>query len=153
ITRKRAFARWEVVGVDASAASIETARFARYEKPAQLPATLQRMFVGGSVAPSLSSHCRFVQNDLLDGELPRKMGLFDAIVCRNLLIYFREEQAIALVSRLAACLEPEGRLLVARAETPLARRSGLVAETDPRAPDVVFFRNARVASTAPPEEP
>ncbi|MGZ3419591.1 MAG: CheR family methyltransferase [Polyangiales bacterium] len=150
----RAGARWEVVGVDASAASIETARRGRYERPTDLPPDLRKLFVDGSIAPAIAARCRFLEGDLLDADLPRKLGKFDAIVCRNVLIYFRDEQALAVVARLASCLSSEGRLLVARAEVPLVRRSKLHVESSPRSPDVVLFRNEPIV--APPkvaEEP
>jgi chemotaxis methyl-accepting protein methylase len=151
----RGGARWEVVGIDASAESIETARRARYERPAELPSELRGLLVDGAIAPKIAAHCRFSRGDLLDADLPRKIGSFDAIVCRNVLIYFREEQALAVIARLAACLEPEGRLVVARAEIPLARRSKLHVDGSPIAAEVVMFANeARVqVARAVVEEP
>jgi chemotaxis methyl-accepting protein methylase len=137
----RANARWEVVGVDASAESIETARRAKYEAPADLPSELRSLFAAGAIAAGIAARCRFSRVDLLEPDLARKLGKFDAIVCRNVLIYFREEQALAVVARLAQCLEPEGRLLVARAEVPLARRSKLHVDASSVLPEVVMFRN------------
>lgn len=146
----RASARWEAVGVDASAESIEAARRGRYEPPPDLPADLRSLFVSGSIATSVAARCRFLRGDLLDADLPRKLGRFDAIVCRNVLIYFREEQALAVIARLAQCLEVEGRLLVARAEVPLARRSKLHVDASAVLPDVVMFRNEAIVTASKP---
>jgi chemotaxis protein methyltransferase CheR len=57
-------------------------------------------------------------NLLRPGELAA-LGRFDAIVCRNVLIYFRDATAARLVSSFAEALEPGGALLVGVSESLL----------------------------------
>jgi chemotaxis protein methyltransferase CheR len=51
--------------------------------------------------------------------LPPGWHRFDAIVCRNVLIYFEREEAVELVDRLAARCRPGGYLLLSAVERPL----------------------------------
>ena len=44
-------------------------------------------------------------------------GQFDAIFCRNVLIYFDDAQVKATLERLLACLRPNGYLFVGRTES------------------------------------
>jgi chemotaxis protein methyltransferase CheR len=62
------------------------------------------------------------------------LGKFDAIFCRNVLIYFDQETKINIFGRLAQQMEPDGFLVLGAAETvvgltdvfkPLAERRGL----------------------------
>jgi chemotaxis protein methyltransferase CheR len=45
------------------------------------------------------------------------LGAFDAIFCRNVLIYFDQETKAAIFERLARCMEPDGMLLLGAAES------------------------------------
>lgn len=140
-------ARVEVVGVDASAEAIATARAGRYPGAAvaALPSAIRRAFVerDGDVLidPALSSRARFVVADLLDPQLLRRVGgPFDAVVCRNVLIYFDDAGARAVLGRLQSALDRDGALLVARAEVPIARKAGLVPHPIAGHGDVLVFR-------------
>ncbi|MBS1802432.1 MAG: protein-glutamate O-methyltransferase CheR [Acidobacteria bacterium] len=53
------------------------------------------------------------------------IGRFDVIFCRNVMIYFSHQTQAQLVSRLAACLEPGGYLLVGHSETLTGIQHGL----------------------------
>ncbi|MBI2388277.1 MAG: hypothetical protein HYV09_01560 [Deltaproteobacteria bacterium] len=137
-------AEWDVSGIDVRAASIEHARRARYpaSTSASLPPRLRRFLVdrGDSVeiAPAVARRVRFNLGDLLTTPV---VGPYDAILCRNVLIYLEEEAAVRVVARLARALTREGALLVARAEVPIVRRvPGLVATTP--STDVVLFQQA-----------
>jgi chemotaxis protein methyltransferase CheR len=55
--------------------------------------------------------------NLLDDAAVAELGVFDAIVCRNVLIYFRDETTISVLGRLHRALTPEGRLLVGVSES------------------------------------
>lgn len=92
--------------------------------------------------PSLSARLRFEQHDIESGaEPPSGSGPFDAIVCRNVLIYIERPAAVAIVARLATYLRPGGYLLLSAAERPLAWLSGLLCE-DPDFKDSVLLRRA-----------
>ena len=55
--------------------------------------------------------------NLLDDTAVAALGVFDAIVCRNVLIYFRDETTTRVLGRLYRALTPEGRLLVGASES------------------------------------
>jgi chemotaxis protein methyltransferase CheR len=55
--------------------------------------------------------------NLLDDVAVGALGTFDAIVCRNVLIYFRDETTTRVLERLQRALAPEGRLLVGASES------------------------------------
>lgn len=59
------------------------------------------------------------QLNLVDGEALRRMGLFDAILCRNVLIYFTDATARAVVASLTERLRPGGVLVVGTSESLL----------------------------------
>ncbi len=51
-------------------------------------------------------------------------GSFDAIFCRNVMIYFDAPTKIALVKRYATMLKPEGWLYIGHAELLLEDNAG-----------------------------
>lgn len=127
----------EVVGVDLDANRIATARGAKYPG-AELPLRLRRYLRDGVVDPNIVARCRFVTGDLVRTAL---FGPFDAVLCRNVIIYLAEDVALGLLERLAHALAPDGLLLVARAEILLARRVSSLRACS-LAEDVVVFRRA-----------
>ncbi len=52
-------------------------------------------------------------------EDPRDLGLFDAILCRNVFIYFKDDQVVRVVDRLVTHLGSEGLLAVGVSESLL----------------------------------
>jgi chemotaxis protein methyltransferase CheR len=76
-----------------------------------------------SVRPELRSMVRFMRFNLQLPEWPA-MEPFDAIFCRNVVIYFDQEAQKQLLARLAASLRPRGLLAVGHAESfPASHRS------------------------------
>lgn len=76
----------------------------------------------GSTAIARSELLRsvsFRQLNLSDGMAIRGLGKLDVIVCRNVLIYFRDEMIKRVVESLAAALNPGGYLLVGVSESLL----------------------------------
>jgi chemotaxis protein methyltransferase CheR len=71
------------------------------------------------VVPALREAVRWCRINLMDATDVRSLGAFDVILCRNVLIYFRDETARALVERLATSLVPGGVLLVGVSESLL----------------------------------
>lgn len=69
---------------------------------------------------------RFKRHNLVGGEWPMK-GPFDAIFCRNMLIYLSQADQAKVIAKLAAYLRPGGILCLGHSETardpalPLAR--------------------------------
>lgn len=66
--------------------------------------------------------------NLVDPETVAGLGLFDAILCRNVLIYFNDERARRVVDSLAQALVPGGHLLVGTSESLLRFGTALVCE-------------------------
>jgi chemotaxis protein methyltransferase CheR len=75
--------------------------------------------------------------NLLDEAAIAKLGRFDAILCRNVLIYFHERTVVGVISRLADALAVGGRLLVGASESLM--RFGTALECEERA-GAFFYR-------------
>lgn len=80
------------------------------------------------VAPAIRDAVRFKQLNLLDDAAVAELGQFDVILCRNVLIYFRDERTRQVVKLLAAALKPGGVLLVGVSESLLRFGTALVCE-------------------------
>ena len=55
--------------------------------------------------------------NLVDAAAVAALGAFDAILCRNVLIYFRDDTARRVVELLTSALVPGGHLLVGTSES------------------------------------
>jgi chemotaxis protein methyltransferase CheR len=75
--------------------------------------------------------------NLVDTDFAAALGAFDVILCRNVLIYFRDETAIKVLRRLTAALRPGGALLVGVSESLLRFGTSLSCEERGR---VFFYR-------------
>ncbi|WP_428268145.1 CheR family methyltransferase [Haliangium sp.] len=62
--------------------------------------------------------------------LPSGWHRFDAVVCRNVLIYFDRDEAIELIDRLARRCRPGGYLLLSAVERPLFWMSNVATNRD-----------------------
>jgi chemotaxis protein methyltransferase CheR len=71
------------------------------------------------VAPELIATIRWQRVNLIE-PLPPELVDFDAILCRNTLIYFQPETSARVVERLAARLTPGGVMVVGLSESLLA---------------------------------
>jgi chemotaxis protein methyltransferase CheR len=67
------------------------------------------------------------------------LGTFDAVICRNVLIYFRDETTQAVVARLQRALTPGGALLVGASESLMRLGTALICEEHGGA---FFYRKA-----------
>ncbi|MDV7338694.1 protein-glutamate O-methyltransferase CheR [Terasakiella sp. A23] len=75
------------------------------------------------VATELRRYISYKQLNLL-GEWPMK-GPFDAIFCRNVMIYFDNKDKLALTNRLVDLLKPGGWLFIGHSETILTAEHSL----------------------------
>lgn len=82
---------------------------------------------GARVDPRVAAPVRFQRHNLLDAPPP---GPFDAVLCRNAVIYFEPAVARAVLARLAGALAPGGALLLGPVDLPLADGLGLRAVED-----------------------
>lgn len=78
--------------------------------------------------------------NLTDAEAVGALGLFDVIVCRNVLIYFRDQMARRVLDGLTSALKPGGALLVGVSESLL--RFGTALSCEERG-GVFFYERGR----------
>lgn len=117
---------WDIVASDLSSRVLERARTAHY--PMARARTIPREHLlafclkgtgahEGSfiVAPELASRVRFMQVNL-NQALPR-LGEFDLVFLRNVMIYFDAPTKQQVVERIASCLRPGGHLMIGHSES------------------------------------
>ncbi len=138
---------------DLNPARIETARLGHYEEPSLRccePRDRQRYFAEVStgrwdVRPRYRASVRFYEANLAarGAEWPAALsGPYDAIFCRNVLIYFSERGLERTVSCLLDRLGPGGHLFLGHAESLVHRRSDVVPV---RVEDVIAYAKAGAA--------
>jgi len=117
---------WEIVGSDISSRVLESARAGHYveARTRNIPTTyLKRFCLKGTgsqadtvlVARELRSRVSFVPVNLIE-PLP-KLGRFDLIFLRNVMIYFNNDTKREVVGRLLECLKPGGFFLIGHSES------------------------------------
>lgn len=117
---------WHVVGSDISTRVLDTARRCLYpiEAAERIPLNLRQAHcLKGrddhdgffTLRSALRSQVSFVQANLLK-PLP-KLGEFDVVFLRNVMIYFSQETKAGLLSRVSEVLRPGGYLLIGHAES------------------------------------
>ena len=126
-------AQVELVGSDVSERALQVARGGRYGARAvrafeSLPPWLSREGELNVVSPRLRESIDWRRINLLDTTAISALGSFDAIVCRNVMIYFRDETTQAVVSRLHDALVPDGYLLIGASESLLRLGTAFACE-------------------------
>lgn len=117
--------RVELLATDISQVALERARAGRFGRRSmrQLPdrALADRYLRPEGdvwrVAAGLLDRIQWRQLNLVDARATAALGTFDFILCRNVLIYFRDQTARDVVERLTHSLEPGGALLVSVSES------------------------------------
>lgn len=137
--------RAEIVATDISSRALTRAREGAYGERslrALGEAERSRYFVHlgdgrAGVRTELRSAIRWERVNLLDAARVQTLGTFDAVLCRNVLIYFTDATIVALVQRLARSLSPGGLLLIGASESLL--RFGTVFDCEERG-GAFFYR-------------
>jgi chemotaxis protein methyltransferase CheR len=117
---------WEVVASDISTRVLDRARRGHYvmERCQNIPhAYLHRFCLRGErgqegtllIEKTLRSRVRVLQVNLI-ASLP-KLGMFDLVFLRNVLIYFNAETKRSVVRRVLSTLKPGGWLLIGHSES------------------------------------
>ncbi len=117
---------WEIIGSDLSTRVLEKARSGHYplEQSRHIPQDYLRRYclkgVGSQegtflVSKQLRSRVSFRQVNLIN-KLP-KLGEFDLIVLRNVMIYFDADTKRKVVSNLLPLLKPGGHLFIGHSES------------------------------------
>lgn len=91
------------------------------------------------VAPRIRDAVEFKTLNLI-GPIPPELGVFDAVLCRNVLIYFKDEQIVRVIEQLASRLTGDGLLAVGVSESLLRFGTRLICEERGNA---FFYRGAR----------
>ena len=132
---------WEVVATDISSQILEKARNGLYpaDRIPEVPKHyLSRYCLKGigeyhgtmRIDKPLRDKVRFMQHNLI--EVPGKLGEFDAIFLRNVMIYFDQETKRQVVSHLTPLLRPGGYFIIGHSES----LNGVNAELRPVSPAV-----------------
>lgn len=120
-------AHFQILATDIDLVVLEEAKHGIYLRPdtsAVSRETLERHFLEGrnrktgsvKVKDSIRDAVRYEQFNLLQSNYTNKHS-FDAIFCRNVLIYFDPVEREKLVTQLARCLAPGGLLFFGHAES------------------------------------
>jgi chemotaxis protein methyltransferase CheR len=114
----------DIVGSDWSRKALAAAQRGVYGPSSfrQTEAALQQRFFrptsgGFEVLPEVRKLCRFVRLNLVADDFSTIGGPFQAIFCRNVLIYFDRATRASLLQRLADKLTPGGYLFLGHSET------------------------------------
>jgi chemotaxis protein methyltransferase CheR len=130
--------RVDIVATDLSSDVLEKAKagiYSQFEVQRGLPVqTLVKFFdqVGESwqLAPELRSMVQFRPLNLLNDF--STLGTFDVVFCRNVLIYFDQENKIAVLNRVARQMPDDGFLVLGAAETVIGLTEAFKPLTDKR---------------------
>lgn len=132
--------RFAIDAVDISERSIEKARrgiYGRNSFRGQDLAFREQYFEpvaeGHLVNPAVRHGVRFMQGNVLNDGLPAAEGQYDAIFCRNLLIYFDQADQDRTIARLRRMLKENGLLFVGPAESNMVLDHDLVSAKVPLA--------------------
>ena len=125
----------DIIASDVSAAALERARSGRFTRRAlrqPIPEFAARWLEvderGIAVPPRLTNAITWRQINLMDDAAIAALGTFDAVLCRNVLIYFNDATTRRVVDRLAARLRVGGALLVGVSESLLRFGTSLSCE-------------------------
>ncbi len=126
----RAGCKDRVLATDVSARALATAEAGTYGDWSLRrisPSVKSRYLTGEKgrvqVIPAVRGLVTFRHHNLITDPPPPER--FDAILCRNVLIYFEPDAAARVLHRLVSALRPDGILILGHAELPLATPLGL----------------------------
>jgi chemotaxis protein methyltransferase CheR len=119
--------RVEIVASDISVRGIERAREGTFGGralrafPIAMRAAYTSPLPGGRVLvnPDLVQRIQWRHVNLIEPSAVAEVGSFDAIICRNVLIYFGDDGCRQVATSLGDALEPDGVLLVGASESLL----------------------------------
>jgi chemotaxis protein methyltransferase CheR len=153
--------RVEIIATDLSRevlAKAEAGLYSQFEVQRGLPIQLLLKYFTQhgdlwQIAPEIRAMVQYRPLNLLSDF--SRLGLFDLIICRNVLIYFESQTKSDVLDRLARVIAPDGFLILGAAETTIGLtqgfksvpdRRGLYAPADPAAEKVVRLPVRSLAS-------
>jgi len=138
--------RVDLVGSDISDAALARAKNGRFPKRSvrdAWPACAERFLRWEKdkivVDPYIIEKVQFIRLNLLDPMAVAALPPFDVILCRNVLIYFRDATVARAVNSLSKKLKPGGALFVGISESLLRFETPLACE---ERDGVFLYRNA-----------
>jgi chemotaxis protein methyltransferase CheR len=118
--------RVTIVASDISARALAHAKEGTYRRRSlrSLPAGVVGRWLEGNddgmrVAPHITRAVDWHRVNLVDSREVSDLGRFDAIICRNVLIYFRDQTVEKVIENLEQRLVPNGLLVVGASESLL----------------------------------
>lgn len=143
---------WEIDAADASTEAVAAARRGIYREPSMrsVPTAIRdRHFRAGpggwELSTAIRDRVRITTGNVLDSTLfEERAGEYDAVFCRNLLIYLTPAARSTALDHLTRLLRPDGVLAVGHAEPGCLANRGFAAVGSPAA-----FTFARTAAPAP----
>jgi chemotaxis protein methyltransferase CheR len=134
--------RIDIIATDLSGEVLEKAKagiYSQFEIQRGLPIQLLVKYftqIGETwqIAPEVRAMVQFRQLNLLNDFT--SLGMFDIVLCRNVLIYFDQDTKVSVLERIARVVERDGYFILGAAETvvgltdsfkPIADRRGLYA--------------------------
>jgi chemotaxis protein methyltransferase CheR len=137
----------DIVATDISRAAIAKAKLGQFGKRSLRdghPVELAQRYLdktprGVTLTPRIRDAVGFALVNLVDSEQVRALGTFDAILCRNVLIYMRDAQIARMLGELEASLAPRGVIAVGVSESLL--RFGTALRCEERG-GAFFYRRA-----------
>ncbi len=118
-----------ILGTDISTRVLDLARRGRYpvSQLDSIPASLHHHLHGDGdlfeITPALRALCIFNRLNLIKPPFPMR-GPFDAVLCRNVMIYFDQPTRERLVGEIHRLLKPGGLLVTGQAESLTGRVGG-----------------------------
>jgi chemotaxis methyl-accepting protein methylase len=117
-------ADWQVIATDVSTRALERTRRARYSEkelagisPDRRARWFHRDGDRWAIESTLRDRVAISRHNLVGDTPPFDPGRCQVVFCRNVLIYFRQEDAVAFLERLAAWLPPDGYLFLGYSES------------------------------------
>jgi chemotaxis protein methyltransferase CheR len=138
----------EIVATDVSGSALAKARSGEYGprslRQVPVPALAAKWLIererGVAVRPALRDTIVWQELNLMDEKAILALGSFDLIVCRNVLIYFRDATVAKVIHQLESQLRPGGVLLVGVSESLMRFRTSLACE---ERSSVFFYRQVQ----------
>jgi chemotaxis protein methyltransferase CheR len=125
----------DLMASDVSVQALERARSGRCSRRAlrqKIPDFAARWLdvteQGIAISPQLTETIDWRRINLMDEVTVASLGLFDVVLCRNVLIYFSDATTRLIIDRLSAVLRPDGALFVGISESLLRFGSSLICE-------------------------
>ena len=122
------FDGWQVqiIGTDLSRTALDVAQRGVYgpssfrQTEARLHQRYFRPLTGRwEVLPEVKRMCTFLRGNLIRDDFSIIGGPFDAVFCRNVLIYFSRQQRVPLIAKISDRLSPGGYLFLGHSESLL----------------------------------